>query len=133
MFVSTLHLSHYTFIGLYQVHADFETIGTVDCAHLRVVTQGQMCTLTAYDANKEIMPMCFAIFPTETASNWERFMTHIFTLFPAFSLIISDGSKGLEALNNLFTSNGTHPFRLPLSLLCYFRCYFVQLVSGPFL
>lgn len=122
-------LPHLTFIGLSQVHGDFETIGTIDCAHLRVVTQGQMCTLTAYDANKEIMPMCYAVFPTETARNWERFTTHIFTLFPAFSLIISDGSKGLETLNYLFTRNGTHPFPHLLSLLCYI----FQLVSGTFL
>ena len=102
----------------FQVHDHFENIGTVDCAHLRVVRQGQMCTLTAYDANKEIMPMCFAIFPTETATNWETFTRHIFTLFPSFSLIVSDGSKGLESVSHIFTEFGMHSFPLLLPFAC---------------
>ena len=97
---------NFILLRLSQVHEHFEAIGTVDCAHLRVVTQGQMCTLTACDANKEIMPMCFAIFPTETASNWETFTRHIFTLLPSFALIVSDGSKGLEAVDHIFVEFG---------------------------
>jgi len=88
------------------VQQHFEEIGTIDCAHLRVVTQGQMCTLTSYDANKEIMPMCFAIFPTETGVNWEKFLKHIFLLYWHFRLIISDGSKGLESVAHLFQAYG---------------------------
>jgi hypothetical protein len=89
-----------------QVQQHFEEIGTIDCAHLRVVTQGQMCTLTSCDANKEIMPMCFATFPTETGINWEKFLKHIFLLHRHFRLIVSDGSKGLESVAHLFRAYG---------------------------
>jgi hypothetical protein len=111
-----------------QVHDHFEAIGTVDCAHLRVVTQGQMCTLTACDANKEIMPTCFAIFPSETATNWETFTRHMFTLFPSFALIVSDGSKGLESVEYIFVEFGvlflplpSHYYR-PLHSVFYLQC-----------
>ena len=106
-----------------QVHKYFEEIGTIDCAHLRVVTQGQMCTLTAYDANKHIMPMCFAVFPSETAENWEMFTTHMFTLFPGFRCIVSDGSKGLEAVHHVFLHHGVPPFPLPNSLHIHPKSY----------
>jgi hypothetical protein len=97
---------NFILLRLSQVHEHFEAIGTVDCAHLRVMTQGQMCALTAHDANKETMPTCFAIFPTETASDWETFARHTFTLFPSFALIVSDGSRGLEAVNHIFVEFG---------------------------
>ena len=50
--------------------------------------------------------MCFAIFPTETGVNWEKFLKHIFLLYWHFRLIISDGSKGLESVAQLFQAYG---------------------------
>ena len=50
--------------------------------------------------------MCFAIFPTETGENWEKFLKHIFVLYGHFRLIVSDGSKGLESVDHLFRAYG---------------------------
>ena len=85
----------------------FERVASVDCAHLRSVTKGQMCSLIGYDANKHIMPFCFAIFKSEDAKNWCMFMSWVFLLFPHVKCIISDGSKGLECLHDQFEAVGT--------------------------
>ena len=85
----------------------FERVASVDCAHLRSVTKGQMCSLIGYDANRHIMPFCFAIFKSEDAKNWGMFMSWVFILFPHVKCIISDGSKGLESLGAQFTFVGT--------------------------
>ena len=82
-----------------------QKIASVDCAHLRVATGGQLCCLVAYDADKHIMPLCFALFKSETAANWRAFMEKVFHLFPHFRAIVSDGSKGLECLAALFASH----------------------------
>ena len=66
-----------------------------------------MCTLTAYDANRNVTPFCFAIFPSETAENWEFFLRLIFEIFPHFRLLLSDGSKGLQSVEFLFQQYGT--------------------------
>ena len=77
----------------------------MDCAHLTSTTGGQLCALVAYDSNMHIMPMCFALFRTETADNWQRFMSNVFRHFPHFATIISDGAKGLASLSDMFRAN----------------------------
>jgi hypothetical protein len=52
-----------------------------------------------------IMPMCFALFRTESADNWAMFMAHVFQDFPHFKTIMSDGAKGLEGVDGMFTAN----------------------------
>ena len=84
----------------------FEPVGSVDCSHLKTMTKGQLCALTAYDASKHIATMCFALFRTETSANWEMFMERVFKYFPRFKTIISDGAKGLESLARLFVAHG---------------------------
>ena len=61
---------------------NFEAVASVDCAHLRTVTQGQLCTLSAYDANKNLAPLAFSVFKSETAANWERFINMAVEVFP---------------------------------------------------
>ena len=82
----------------------FEPVATVDCGHLTGVTQGQLCALIGYDANKHIAVFCFALFRTETARNWERFMTLVFEHFPHFTCFVSDGAKGLSSIEHLFVA-----------------------------
>lgn len=64
-----------------------------------------MCTLVAYDANLQIMPQCFGLFRTETESNWHHFMFLVFTEFPHFRTILSDGTKGLDCLADIFAAH----------------------------
>ena len=64
-----------------------------------------MCTLVAYDANLQIMPQCFGLFRTETESNWHHFMFLVFTEFPHFRTIISDGTKGLDCMADIFAAH----------------------------
>ena len=72
----------------------FTKVATVDAAHLTSPTGGQLCALTAYDANLHIMPLCFGVFRTESEDNWGRFMARVFRDYPHFKCLISDGSKG---------------------------------------
>ena len=87
-------------------HVHFEPVASVDCCHLRTLTGGQLCGLIAYDADRHVSPMCFALFRTETAANWQMFMEYVFKYFPCFLTIISDGAKGLETLGDLFARHG---------------------------
>ena len=92
--------------GMIKNAQHFEPVGSVDCSHLKTMTKGQLCALTAYDASKHIATMCFALFRTETSANWEMFMERVFKYFPRFKTIISDGAKGLESLARLFAAHG---------------------------
>jgi len=80
----------------------YEPVATVDCGHLTGITQGQLCALMCYDADKHISPMCFALFRSETEGNWQSFMAFVFKHFPHFKTIVSDGAKGLASTDPLF-------------------------------
>jgi hypothetical protein len=83
----------------------FRQVASVDATHLTGNTGGQLCGLVAYDANLNIMPMCFGLFRTETKDNWSRFMSRVSRLYPHFTTIISDRAKGLECLDDMFLAH----------------------------
>ena len=95
----------------------FTKVASVDSSYLTSDTGGQLCALLTYDADKHPMPLCFGLFRTETKDAWGRFMSRVFRDFPHFTTIISDGSKGLESLDNMFRANNVHHGRCSWHIL----------------
>lgn len=66
------------------------------------------------DGNNQILPLAWAIVPTESAEEWAFFLKHFKASFPTVNhlsiVIISDQGKGLDS---------TVPIYLPLATYCH--------------
>ncbi len=59
--------------GCNRTFRHFDGMVSVDAAHLKSVLQGQLLTMTTYDANKELTVLAFGVASSEDSETWSCF------------------------------------------------------------
>ncbi len=71
---------------------------SLDGCHLTGRFDGVQLSVTAMDANNQIVKLAYAIVSCENKDNWSAFTELLFAVFRELSMLISDKDKGLQHL-----------------------------------